>query len=203
MRGQKIDYKVTVKAIKEKVLPELNDEFVARVLPGKTLADLRLLVSEEMTRSAKEQSESAKRNQIMDHLTKSVECELPESLVRYETQRIMGEIVRENQARGVADDTLKENQKEIVGAASQGARDRLKGQFILLRIADEEKITVGREELMQRIAQLARRYGMTVDKLMKELEKNDSFQQVHEEALTAKVLEFLVSNANVETAPKA
>jgi FKBP-type peptidyl-prolyl cis-trans isomerase (trigger factor) len=79
----------------------------------------------------------------------------------------------------------------------------LKGQFILLRIADEEKITAGREELLNRIAELARRYGMTVDKLIKELEKHDGLQQVHEEVLTGKVLDFLVSNANVETTPKA
>lgn len=203
MRGQKIDYAVTVKGIKEKVLPEVNDEFAARVVQGKTLAELRDLVRDELSRTAVEQAETAKRNQIMDHLTTSVECELPENLVRYETQRILGDIVRENQARGVADETLKENQKEIVGAASQGARNRLKGQFILLRIADEEKITVSREELMQRIAQLAQRYGMTVEKLMKELEKNDSFQQVHEEALTGKVLAFLVSSANIETTAKA
>jgi trigger factor len=203
MRGQKIDYAVTVKGIKEKVLPELNDEFAGRVVKGRTLAELREMVKDEIARGAVEAAENAKRNQIMEHLAKSVECELPENLLRFETKRILGEIVRENQARGVADDTLKENQKELVGAASQGARERLKGQFILLRIADEEKITVGRTELQQRLAELARRYGMTLDKLVKELEKNDGLQQVHEDVLTGKVLAFLVANANVETAPKA
>ena len=80
----------------------------------------------------------------MSHLLSQVECELPQNMVRYETERILSEIVRENQARGVTDEALKENEKELLGAAAQGARERLKGNFILLRIAELEKIAVSK-----------------------------------------------------------
>jgi trigger factor len=136
---------------------------------------------------------------VMSHLLSKVECELPQNLVRYETKRILAEIVKENQMRGVTDEMLKENEKQIMGTASQGARERLKGTFILMRIAEAEKIAVTREEFKQRIDAMAARYGMTPDKVQKELEKNNALDQVSEEILSGKVLDFLVSNATVQT----
>ncbi len=200
MSGQKIHYEVTIKGIKEKKLPELNDEFAAKVMPGKDLAGLRELAKEELQKQKASEADRDKRNQIMNYLLANVECELPQNMVRYETKRILADVVRENQARGVADELLKENEKDLVNAASQGARDRLKGTFILLRIAEAEKISVSKEELQQRITELSLRYGMPRDKMLKELESRDAIEQVNEEILTGKVLDFLTSNATVQAA---
>ena len=137
MPGQKIDYQVTVTAIKQKTLPELDDAFADSVVKGKTAAELRELTREELERRNVQDAEREKRNQIMRQLLSNVECELPTNLVRNETQRILSDIVRENQARGVADEVLKESEKQIVGSAAQTAREKLKGTFVLLRIAEQ------------------------------------------------------------------
>jgi trigger factor len=197
MPGVKIHYKVGLKSIKEKVLPELNDEFANSVLKGKTLAELRELAREELGRQKTASVEAAKRNDVMKQLLASFECELPANMVRGETQRILGELVRENQARGVAEEVLKENQQELIGVASQNAREKLKGTFLLLRIAEAEGLGVGREEIFGRIAALAERYKMTFEKMVKELEKSNGIDQLTEEILTAKTIDFLVSKANV------
>jgi trigger factor len=199
MAGQKIAYEVTLKAIKQKVLPALDDAFADTIAKGKTLAELREMAREELGKQKKSQAETAKRNGIMSQLLASVECELPQELVRQQTRAILNDIVRENQTRGVADEVLKENEKELVGAAATNARDRVKGTFILLRIAEEEKIQVKREELMGRIATLAEKYEMTFEKMLKELQKRNALDQINEEILTAKVLDFLASNASVTT----
>jgi trigger factor len=130
-----------------------------------------------------------------------VECELPTSLVRAHTQSIINEIVEENAARGVADEILKENEKDIVSSATANAKDRIKGTFVLLRIAEQEGIKVTREELLGRVATLAQRAHMGFEKMLKELERRGVLEQIHEEMLTAKVLDFLVSNASLTTAP--
>jgi trigger factor len=202
MPGQKIDYEVTLKSIKQKVLPEMNDAFAESVVKGKTLADLRAMAREELERQKKTDAEGEKRNQVMRQLLSQVECELPTNLVRGETQRILSEIVRENQARGVAEEVLKENEKEIVGSAAQNARERIKGTFVLTRIAEQEGIKVTREEVFGRIATLAQRYEMTFEKMLKELEKRNALDQIQEEIVTGKVLDFLVTNANVTNAPE-
>ena len=201
MPGQKIAYEVVLKGIKQKVLPALDDEFANTVAKGKTLAELREMAREELGRQKKSQVETEKRNELMRQLLAGVECELPTNLVRQETQRILSDIVRENQERGVAEEVLKQNEKELVGAAAVNARDRIKGTFVLMRIAEKEGIKVTREELWGRVAGMAQKYEMTFEKMAKELEKRGAMDQIGEEILSAKVLDFLASNASVSTAP--
>jgi trigger factor len=203
MSGQKIQYEVTVKEIKTKVLPPLDDAFADSVAKGKTVAELRQLAREELARQKTADAESGKRNAIMTQLLSQVECELPVDMVRTETRRILADIVRENQARGVADEILKENEQQILGTAAQNAREKLKGTFILLRIAEAEGIKPTQNEFNMRIVQLAQRYEMKPDKLLKELDKRNALDQITEEILTGKVLDFLAANASVTTVAPA
>jgi trigger factor len=198
LRGRRIDYQVTLKAVKQKSLPALDDQFAERVVQGKTLAELRTMVRSDLETEKASQAEREKRTQIMNHLNGKVECEVPPNLMRTETRRILADIVRENQVRGVAEDLLKENEKELVGAAMQGAKERLKGAFILLRIAEKEGIKVTAEEFRDRVATLAGHYQMTPEKMLKEIEKRDIAGQIEEEILTGKVLDFLASRVSVQ-----
>jgi trigger factor len=203
MPGQVIHYKVTVKALKEKTLPALDDAFADTVAKGKTIAELRDLAREEISRQKKTDAEAGKRADIMKQLLSKVECELPTSLVRAHTQSIVNDIVRENTARGVGEEILKENEKDIVASATANARERLKGTFVLMRVAEQEGIRVTQEEILGRVASMAQRYQMSFEKMMKELQGRNAIDQIHEEMLTAKALDFLVSNASVTTAPVA
>lgn len=201
MPGKSIDYEVTVKSIKARLLPALDDAFADSIVKGKTLDELKALARDEIERGKKSEADSSVRVQIMEHLQTQVECELPLRLVRSETQRIISDIVRQEQERGVSEEALKEGEKEIVGSAANGARRRLKGSFILLRIADQEQIKVTREELLGRVVSLAERYGMPFEKMLKELEKREAIGQIQDEIVTGKTLDFLIANANVISAP--
>jgi trigger factor len=192
---------VTLKEIKKKVLPPLDDAFADTVVKGKSLADLRTLAREELGKQKTASAEASKRNALMTQITSQVECELPVDMVRTQTRRILSDIVRENQERGIADEVLKENEQQILGTAAQNAREQLKGTFVLLRIAELEGIRVTQEEFNHRIFQLAARYEMKPQKLLKELQKRNAVDQITEELLTAKTLEFLASSASVTTIP--
>ena len=167
MGGQKIQYVVTLKEIKAKVLPALDDAFAETVAKGKTLADLRTMAREELGRQKTADAEASKRSALMAQILAQVECELPVDMVRTQTRRILADIVRENQARGIADEVLKENEQQILGTAAQNAREQLKGTFVLLRIAELEGIRPTQQEFNHRIAQLAERSGMKPGKLLK------------------------------------
>jgi trigger factor len=144
------------------------------------------------------QMETMKQNQIIDYLASHVECELPQSYVKDETRRILSEIVHHNQMRGISDDLLRENQKDIISAASRNARDRLKANFILTKIAEKEQIEVKPQELRERVQMLANQYRVKYEKMMSDLEEKKAIGQVREEVLIGKVLDFLTSNANVK-----
>jgi len=200
MPGLSVHYKVTLKGVKTRKEPELNDEFADSVLKGKTLEELKGIIREQLAQQRKGQIEGAKRSGVVQYLSSKVECELPTAMVRQQTQAILRDIVQENQARGITDEVLKENEQQLVGSAAQGAREKLKGTFILLRIAEKENIKVTETELRQRISQMAQRYQMTFDKMVKELQKRNAIDQIREEVLTGKTLDFLLSKVTVTTA---
>ncbi len=206
MPGKTLHYKVELKGLKARTLPELDDAFAASIADGKSLNELRIMAREELQRQKHAAIDTAKRNGVMSSLLSKVECELPTAMVRNTTQTILQEIVRENQTRGVAEEVIKEHQQDLVGSAAQSARDRIKGTFVLLRIAEQENIRVTDNELRARINGLARKYQMPFEKVLKELQKRGGLDQVSEEILTTKTLEFIAKEATVSTsteAPKA
>ncbi len=206
MPGVVVHYKVTLKGLKTRTLPALDDTFAAGIAEGKSLNELRIMAREELQRQKHSNIDAAKRNGVMSALLAKVECELPTAMVRNQTQSILQEIVRENQTRGVAEEVIKEHEKDLVGSAAQSARDRIKGTFVLLRIAEQEKIQVTENELRARINSMARKYQMPFDKMLKELQKRGAIDQISEEILSAKTLDFVAKEATVSVsteAPKA
>jgi trigger factor len=198
LAGKTLHFSVTLKLIKNMQLPEVNDQFAGEVRSGFTLEQLHNALREDMTSEKRRRAETLKHNQIIDYLVSRVECELPQSYVKDETRRIMSEIVQQNQRRGITEDVLRENQKDIVSAASRNAKERLKGNFILTKIAEKENLEVSPPELKERVQHLADQYRTSFEKMMSELDEKRAIGQVREEVLIGKVLDFLTSNANIE-----
>jgi trigger factor len=200
--GKEIHYDVTVKGIKEKILPELNDEFASGVVEGKSLEDLRELAHSEIARQKVSEAARDKRNQIMKALLSQVECELPEDMVVHETRRVLNDLVKENQSRGISEEQLKEKEQDLVAAAGKAARERLKGTFILLRIAEKEEIRVSREDYERRVMMMAMRYQTSPEKLKSQIRENNAEESIREEILTGKVLDFLAPDDSVTGNPE-
>jgi trigger factor len=197
-----LHFNVTLKGIKAMQLPEVTDEFAAQVAEGLTLEKLKETLKEQLAAEKERRLRTLKQNQIIDYLVSRVECELPQSYVKDETRRIMSEIVQQNQLRGISEDVLRENQKNIINAASRNAKERLKANFILTRIGEQEGIEVSAQDLKERVQILANQYRMSFDKMMSELNEKRALGQVREEVLMGKVLDFLTSNANIEIRPE-
>ena len=199
LTGKRIEYTVKVRELKKQELPALDDTFAGKVVPGKTLEDLRAMARTQLTAERKTANEDQKKQQILAQLTGAADFELPNDFVRGETRRIMNDIVKQNQERGVSDEEIRENESNIVENAGAAARDRLKGAFILTRIAEKEGIQVTREEMDGRLNALAARHGMPREKLLKNLQEREALGQIQEEILLGKTLAFLSANATVET----
>src|SRR5262245_35006423 len=99
LAGKQASYSVTFREIKEKVLPEVNDEFAAKLLPGKTLADLRHTIEHDLEHEKEHEVEHAKEEQIVKLLHEKTKFDVPPSLLRNETKRALAELVQRNRAR--------------------------------------------------------------------------------------------------------
>ncbi|OLA95980.1 MAG: trigger factor [Verrucomicrobia bacterium] len=199
LAGKKADYAVTLRDIKEKVLPAVDDAFAAKLVPGKTLADLRQMIEHDIEHAKEHDAERAKESQIVKFLHEQTQFELPPALLQNETRRALAELVQQNRERGVTDEMLKEKEKELIDGAASLAGHRLKTNFILHRIAEREKIQVVKEDIDFRLKQEAARYDISPEKMRKELQQKDALDDVAEQILLGKTLDFLKANVSVET----
>jgi trigger factor len=198
LAGKPASYNVTLREIKEKVLPEVNDEFAGKLLEGKTLAELRHTIEHDLEHEKEHQVERAKEEQIVKYLHEKIQFDLPPSLLRNETKRALTELVQRNRARGIPDEMLKDKEKELIETAATVAHHRLKTNFILERIAEQEKIEVRKEDVDLRIRQEAQHYNISTDKMRKELEEHDGLNALAEQILLGKTLDFLKANVSVQ-----
>ncbi|HUJ08735.1 MAG TPA: trigger factor [Verrucomicrobiae bacterium] len=202
LAGRKATFFVDLVAIKEKKLPDINDEF-AKKLGLDSVEKLNESVRQTLLAEAEREQNADLRRQVVNHLLSKVVFELPDSLVQQETRSIIYDVVRENSLRGATKEQLEEKKNEIFGFASQSAQERLRTSFILDAIAQAEKLKVEEAEVEQRIAQLAQRARTTPERLKAQLTEKGGLEEIEEQILISKTLDFLVANAKIETASGA
>src|SRR5215469_14424024 len=200
LSGKEANYTVTLREIREKVLPTLDDAFASKLASGKTLADLRQMIEHDLEHGKEHERERAKEGQIVKYLHDGTKFELPPALLKNETRRALGELVQRNRERGIPDEMLKDKEKELIESAATLAAHRLKTNFILHRIAEQEKIQTSRQDINARIREEAARYNLPAEKMRKELEEHDGLDAFAEQILLGKTLDFLKANVSVETA---
>ena len=200
LTGKQAHYNVTVREIKQKVLPALDDAFAAKLIPEKTLADLRQIIEHDLAHEKEHERERAKEGQVVKYLHERIQFELPPALLKSETRRILADLVQRNRERGVPDEMLKDKEKELIETAAGLAAHRLKTNFILHRIAERENIKVSRDDINTGLRDQAARYNVPMEKMRKELEEHDGLDAFAEQILLGKTLDFLKANVSVEAA---
>ena len=197
LAGKKAQYEVELKEIKIKNSPPIDDAF-AQEVAKMNLADLKVRARENMGEEKKNQADRAARTEIVQQLISAVEFELPPSTVDEETHAAVYDIVAENQARGVSASVLEEKKDEIFNNAARSAKDLVKFKFIAGQIAENEKIEVTNEQIAQHLAFLAQREGITLEKMVDRVRKNNAFGAVRQQILRQAVLDFLLKEAKFE-----
>ena len=197
LQGKKAVYEVEVVEVKEKTLPELNEEF-AKAYGAENLEKLREGVRTDLANELKYKQERSVREQIVKGLLDRVTCELPESSVVQETRNIVYNIVTENQKRGISKEMIDQQKNEIYLSANSTAKERVKASFLFQKIAEKESIKIEQNEVLQRIQQLAANYQMAPDKFIKELQKRNGIPEIYEQLQNEKVIDLLVQNATIE-----
>jgi len=197
LAGKELVFDVTIKEVKVKKMPEIDDAF-AQKFGAENCEALREGVFNDLENELKTSQKRKVRDQLIKHLLTSVQCELPESVVDQETKNVVYELVRENQQRGVAKETIDEKKDEIYSAAATSAKDRVKVAFIIGKIAAEEGIKVSSAEVNQRIVMMAQSYNMAPEQLAKKLKERGGISEIQEQIMTSKVLDLMELQAEVE-----
>jgi trigger factor len=200
LAGRTAVYAVTLKGMREKILPPVDAEFLA-ALRAESEAALRDRLRAGLKEAAAAAETRRLKGEIVRHLLERTRIEdLPQSLVQSETRRAVQDIVYENMMRGATREQIHERKDDIVGAATQSSGERVKVTYILRRIADEVGVAVDDGELNRRIEAMAAPHRMPPERMRAELEKRDALDDVREDLRLEKTLDYLVANANITAA---
>jgi len=182
-------------------LPVADDVFAVK-FGAENLEKLKAGVRADLENELKYSRSKAVRGQVIRALLNKVNFDLPESAVASETRNVVYDLVRQNTQRGVAREIIEKQKDEIYFAAAGSAKERVKLAFLVQRIAAQEKIQVTQEDAIRRAQTLAMTYQMPFEQFLKDLQKRNGVNELYEQALHEKVMEFMETNATItETAP--
>lgn len=194
--GKKAVYQVTVRAIRAKKLPALDEKFV-KSFEVEGIDALRALLRKQLQQEVERNEKARLRNQAINKLLEKRKIDVPEALVAQETQAAVRSIVRESAMRGATKAQIEQRSEEILKTARESSVAKVRLDYILARIAEEEQIGVGTQEVQTRIGTLAAAYRTTPDKLRSDLEKGEGMDRLSRDIVSEKTLDFIVENAKI------
>lgn len=198
LAGKPALFKVTVKEIKEKQLPELDDEFAGEVSEFDTLeeykADIRKKLEERKAEEAKNQKEDA----VIDAIVADAKMEIPDAMVETQQRQMVDDFAQRMQMQGLT----MEQYFQFTGQTYDGmveqmkpqAERRIKSRLVLEAVVVAEGIEASEEDYEAEIARMADMYQMEADKV-KEIMGENGKKQIMEDLAVKKASEFVVSQA--------
>jgi trigger factor len=194
VRGLSATYHVIAKAIRVRVLPDINAEFCGR-FAAKDEVELRQRLRDELRDMALQRQTAQLKDEIAKRLLDDVKCDLPEALVARHTNATARNMAQRFVMQGVAREQIQERSAEIIEAAHRSSTDRVKLAYILERIADEEKITVGDEEVEAHVKAMAAARGVPEERVRAELNERNGWNGLRDGLREDKTMDLLVSRA--------
>ena len=187
--------------MKEKVLPELTDEWASEASEFETVAELRASLADRMTRVRKAQAQMALREKVGEALAALVTDELPEPLINQEMQERLQDLAMRIQAQGLQLEQYLAMTGTEPEAFSQELRETaisaVKVDLALRAVADAEGIECTEEDLQSDLEDVAERVGQDVDEVRERFERVGQISAVRSDIRKRKALEWLLEQAEV------
>ena len=190
-------FSVKVTGLKTEDLPELNDDFAAKIEPGKTLEDIKGLIRGDLEMRMKRQVEEVKVNAVLAKLNEAVDFDVPDDFLQSETQGQADAMVQEGMQAGMSEEDVATRKAELFEEASVRAKNSLKTNFLLTEIAQKEELSVPNSEVLQRVTVMAKQAKKPVKGFMKELQRDGRLGTIRQNMLFGKAIDFLIEHATV------
>ena len=196
LQGMKATYEVTIDEVKEKILPELNDEF-AKSWEAESLEKLRTGVKADLEANQEGDANRIVRMQVREAYATKLDFDVPPSFQQQEMQNAVQSIVRNRRTQGATEEEVEKAKDQITAEANAVAIDNLRWFFAHKRIVEEEKIEVNREEVLRVVAMQAQQMGKDPQAHIKELSENQQIGYIQNRLLEEKVIDLMAEHAEV------
>ena len=192
LAGKTFTYTVKVQSIKQKSLPELDDQFVTQLGEFKTLDEVRQRIRESMEAERKHTAEHEAKDKLVAELVKRSEFEVPEALVDRQIDVRLERGLRALAAQGMkAEDIKKMDLNRLRVGQREQALQEVKASLVLDKIAEEEKIEVSDAEIDREIVALATQSKQTPEAIRARLTRDGALDRIRNRIRSEKTLDFL------------
>lgn len=196
LKGAKAQFKIKLHEVKERILPDLDDELAKKA--GKdTLDALKEDIKNYLDNMAQTQNTRIKSDAIFNKISDETDIKIQESMLNREYEAVVEEAKMSAAQHGANYDELvkAEGAESVEKRFKEEASKRIKNSLIVERIAQEADLKIEQKDIMEHINQLAAMYGMTNVQLFEEMRKNpNAFAAISQQITANKVNEFLLEN---------
>ncbi len=198
LAGKAATFTVTVKELKEKELPELNDDFAKEVSEFETLAELRGSLEERFQKEASDKTRTNQQEALLNELVKHVEIDLPDTMIQQEVDAMLTQTAMRLQQQGM--DIRKLFTPDIIPKLRENSRgeaaDKVKRSLSLREVGKRESIKITDDEIQNRVKELMAEYAD------QDIDEDRIRSVVENEMLTEKIVDWLLERSNVELVPE-
>lgn len=202
--GEDVEVTVSVSAVNEQTLPELDDDFAQEASEFDTVAELRDDMRTRLERGKRLEQAAAARDAVLEKLLDATEVPLPETVVDSELAARKQEMTQQLMYAGMTMeqylDSEGQTQDEFDGELEKRVRDSVAAQFILDEIAKAEEVGVEQQELSEHLYRRAQQSGQNPDEFMKHMVEHNHIPEMVSEIVRGKALAIVVEAATVKDA---
>ena len=200
LAGKAATFRVDVKEVREKQLPELDDDFAAQASEFDTLAELREDIAAKIREALEQRAEDEFRQAAVDAAVAQATVEVPDDVVAARATEMWERVERSLQARGIAPETYlrmqNRSREDLIGEARPEAEQALKREAVLAAVAAEEGVEVTDEELVESLRHTAEEHeGTTPEKLLERLRSQGRDGLLREELRLRKAADVVAESA--------
>ena len=200
LAGKPAVFKVTVKEIKRKELPELNDEFAGEVSEFETLEEYKNDVKSKLSLKKQKDADTENENHVVDKVVENAQMDIPEPMIDSQVNNMVNDYARRMQSQGLS----LEQYMQFTGMTIETLKEQMKPQavkriqtrLVLEAIVKAENITVSDEAVEKEIADMAESYKMEVAQI-KEYMGENGIEQMKEDLAVQEAVDFLVAEAKL------
>ncbi|MBQ8591614.1 MAG: trigger factor [Lachnospiraceae bacterium] len=198
LAGKPAVFKVTVKEIKEKQLPELDDEFASEVSEFDTLAEYKEDVQKKLADKKAADAKNAKEDAVIDAIVADAEMDIPDAMVETQQRQMVNDFAQRIQMQGLSMDQYFQftglSPERMLEQVKPQAEKRIKSRLVLEAVVAAENLAASEEDYENELQRMADAYQMEIDKVKDMMGENEKKQIMLDLAIT-KAVELVVAEA--------
>ena len=200
LAGKPATFKVTVKEIKVKELPELNDEFASEVSEFDTLDEYKKDVEKKLAEKKEIEANSRNEDAVVAKVVENASMEIPDKMIDAQAENMVQDMARRMQSQGLSLDMYLKytgmTVEQMKEQARPDAEKRIRTRLVLEAVAQAENIQISDEKVDEEVAKMAEAYKMEVDKLKSYMSESD-IKQMKEDLAVQQAVDLLVAEAKL------